>query len=53
MREAHPPPHLPSSSSPDDQRLARLERLAGLHERGVLSDEEFEKEKTAVLVRED
>jgi len=53
LRERHPPPHIPSPSSPEDQRLERLERLAGLHERGILSDAEFEKEKTAVLVHED
>ena len=39
--------------SAEDQRLERLERLAGLHERGVLSDDEFEKEKTTVLSRQD
>ena len=34
---------------PHDRKLERLERLADLHERGVLSDEEFESEKAAVL----
>jgi putative oligomerization/nucleic acid binding protein len=34
---------------PHDRKLERLERLAALHERGVLSDEEFESEKAAVL----
>jgi hypothetical protein len=34
---------------PEDRRLERLERLAALHERGVLSDQEFEAEKAAVL----
>jgi hypothetical protein len=42
----------PPARSPEDLRLERLERLAGLHERGVLSDEEFEAEKTAVLSRQ-
>jgi Short C-terminal domain len=37
--------------SPDDERLARMERLASLHEQGVLSDEEFAAEKAA-LARE-
>jgi hypothetical protein len=37
----HPEPH--------DRRLERLERLADLHERGVLSDKEFESEKASVL----
>jgi len=33
----------------DDARLARLERLAALHEKGVLSDEELAVEKKRVL----
>jgi hypothetical protein len=33
----------------DDARLARLERLAALHEKGVLSDEELAAEKARVL----
>jgi len=33
----------------DDARLARLERLAALHEKGVLSDEELAAEKKRVL----
>ena len=36
-------------AEPEDRRLERLERLASLHERGVLSDEEFQKEKAALL----
>jgi hypothetical protein len=32
----------------DIRRIERLERLAALHERGALSDEEFEAEKAAV-----
>jgi hypothetical protein len=35
--------------SEDDARLARLERLAALHEKGVLTDEEFAAEKSRVL----
>jgi putative oligomerization/nucleic acid binding protein len=35
---------------PQDRRLERLERLATLHDRGALNDEEFEAEK-AVLLR--
>lgn len=34
---------------PEDRRLERLERLAALHERGALSDEEYEAEKSALL----
>ncbi len=33
----------------EDARLARLERLAGLHEKGVLTDKEFAAEKARVL----
>lgn len=33
----------------DDARLARLERLAALHEKGILSDEELAAEKARVL----
>ena len=33
----------------EDARLARLERLAELHEKGVLTDEEFAAEKARVL----
>jgi len=33
----------------DDARLARLERLATLHEKGILSDEELATEKARVL----
>jgi hypothetical protein len=39
----------PPAADPEDRRLERLERLAALHERGVLSDEEFSAEKRAVL----
>jgi hypothetical protein len=35
--------------SDDDARLARLERLATLHEKGVLTDEELAAEKARVL----
>jgi hypothetical protein len=34
---------------PHDRKLERLERLADLHERGVLNDQEFESEKASVL----
>jgi hypothetical protein len=37
------------AASPDEQRLAQLERLARLHESGVLSDEEFAAEKKRIL----
>ncbi len=39
----------PGGSGGGDDRLAELERLAGLKEKGVLSAEEFEQEKKRVL----
>jgi Short C-terminal domain len=36
---------------PEDRRLERLERLASLRERGVLSEDEFEAEKASLLRR--
>jgi hypothetical protein len=38
---------------PEDRKLERLERLADLHERGVLTDEELTAEKTAILEERD
>jgi Short C-terminal domain len=37
------------AASPDEQRLAQLERLGRLHESGVLSDEELAAEKKRIL----
>jgi hypothetical protein len=42
----------PTTTMPTDQedvRLARLERLASMHEKGILTDEEFAVEKQRVL----
>ena len=41
----------PPQPEPEDRRLERLERLAALHERGALSDEEFAAEKNALAVK--
>jgi hypothetical protein len=38
-----------SGGSSEDDRLARLEQLSALHDRGVLDDAEFATEKAAVL----
>jgi hypothetical protein len=38
-----------TAEAAEDSRLARLERLGTLHERGILSDEEFAAEKARVL----
>ena len=37
------------SRAPSDDSLAQLERLASLHDRGVLDDAEFERQKAALL----
>jgi hypothetical protein len=37
------------ASSPDDQRLAQLERLARLRDSGVLSEDELAAEKRRIL----
>jgi hypothetical protein len=41
----------PTTAMPSDEdaRLARLERIASLHEKGILTDEEFATEKQRVL----
>ena len=39
----------PVAPSPDEQRVAALERLAKLHESGTLTDEEFASEKAKIL----
>jgi Short C-terminal domain len=38
-----------AAPEPQDRKLERLERLAALHERGVLSDEEFASEKAELI----
>jgi Short C-terminal domain len=40
------------AASGEDARLARLERLGSLHEKGILSDEEFAAEKSRVLAKD-
>ncbi|MGY3438899.1 MULTISPECIES: SHOCT domain-containing protein [unclassified Marinovum] len=50
---AHPvsaPSAAPSDMS-DDQIFSRIERLAGLHEKGILSDAEYETKKAELLAR--
>ena len=42
-------PTEPLATSGEDARLQRLERLGTLHEKGVLTDEEFAAEKSRVL----
>jgi hypothetical protein len=38
-----------AASTPAAERVARLEQLAVLHDRGVLSDTEFNSEKLSIL----
>ena len=37
------------TGGPDDTRMEQLERLAALRDKGILSDEEFEREKAQIL----
>jgi hypothetical protein len=46
--ETPPTPSVPAAGD-EDSRLGRLERLAELHQKGVLTDEEFAAEKSRVL----
>jgi hypothetical protein len=48
---SEPPPPAATAPPPDDEdaRLRRLEQLADLHAKGVLTDEEFAAEKARVL----
>jgi hypothetical protein len=48
MRPAGEPAEAPARGG-EEARLERLERLASLHERGLLSDEELAREKARVL----
>ncbi|HET9162385.1 MAG TPA: SHOCT domain-containing protein [Solirubrobacterales bacterium] len=48
--DATPPTQeTPPPADPEDARLRRLEQLAALHDKGVLTDEEFAAEKARVL----
>jgi Short C-terminal domain len=49
LPEMRPPSPGGQPVADEDARLERLERLAKLHEQGVLSDEEFALEKSRVL----
>ncbi|HVY78664.1 MAG TPA: hypothetical protein VG898_09185 [Solirubrobacterales bacterium] len=50
--ETGEPPTATPPADEEDTRLARLERLATLHEKGVLTDEELAAEKARVLGRD-
>jgi hypothetical protein len=40
---------LPGRSRSEDARLEQLERLSALHDRGALTDGEYEQQKAAIL----
>jgi hypothetical protein len=46
-----PPERAPSAGTDADAVLAALERLGDLHQRGILTDEEFAAKKTSLLSR--
>ncbi len=48
-RERRIPSRATAAASPDEERVARLERLAALHGSGALTDEEFAAEKQRLL----
>jgi len=43
---------MPAAADPDSDRLNQLERLADMHGRGVLTDEEFASEKRRIMGKE-
>ncbi len=49
--EAPPPASAPGGSGDPGAIIAAIESLAGLHERGILSDEEFATKKAELLAR--
>lgn len=49
LPEVRKAPAEPGPEDEQDTRLARLERLAALHEKGILTDEELASEKARVL----
>jgi len=45
-----PPPPAPAPApAPKDDMITQLERLGDLHEKGILTDEEFAAQKTKIL----
>jgi hypothetical protein len=49
--QAGPPPEAPAPVSSSDQLAATLERLAGLRDKGLITDEEYEAKKRDILER--
>ena len=47
QQAAAPPP--PAEAPPEDDKFAKLEKLAELNKQGILTDEEFAAEKAKIL----
>ncbi|HEU5036441.1 MAG TPA: SHOCT domain-containing protein [Nocardioides sp.] len=46
---APPPPPAPAAPSAGDDMIAQLEKLGQLHDKGILTDEEFAAQKAKLL----
>jgi putative oligomerization/nucleic acid binding protein len=46
---APPPPPAPAAADSGDDMLAQLEKLGELHDKGILTDEEFAAQKAKLL----
>ncbi|MGY2702364.1 MULTISPECIES: SHOCT domain-containing protein [unclassified Nocardioides] len=46
---AAPPPPAPVAAQDDDDLIAQLEKLGGLRDKGILTDEEFAAQKAKLL----
>jgi hypothetical protein len=46
---AAPPPPAPVATQDDDDLIAQLEKLGGLRDKGILTDEEFAAQKAKLL----
>ena len=44
-----PPPQKPAAAPPENDLFTQLERLGALHDKGILTDEEFSAEKAKLL----
>ena len=49
MAAAPPPPAAPASAGVSSDDVSRLQELGKLHEQGILSDEEFARQKALIL----
>ena len=44
-----PPPAAPAPADDGDDMIAQLEKLGALHDKGILTDEEFAAQKAKIL----